>query len=512
VAATNSAGTSKGTIISFSTVAQPPTVSTAAATSITTSGATLNGTVNPNGLEVSDAHFEYGIDSNLATFSTTSVQPLSAGLTAQPITASLSGLIPGTTYYFRVAATNSAGTSKGTIISFTTQNLSPTVTTNTPSSILSNSAVLNGNVNPNGMSTNAWFEWGTDASLDTYSITTTQSVGSGGTAQPITASLSGLIPGTTYYFRVAATNSAGTSKGAIFSFATPVSPAATTDVPTSITTTSAIFNGTVNPNGLSTTAWFEYGPDPSLSSWTNTASQVIGSGTSTLSYNRPISGLSSYTTYYYRAAASNSGGTQKGVIKSFLTGESYVAIGDSITGGSHDDIPADGIGYEPILGNLLGAMIANEGVAGDISADGAALISSTLTNYPSAQYYLILYGSNDAFIPAVPSGMGLNPGDDGYIGSYKDNMQRIISSVLGAGKTPYLAMVPYSTYPGLSDWAIQEYNVVIDELAVANDISVAPPDFYTYFKVHEDELADLLHPNGFGYQSMADLWSIALAP
>ena len=508
VAATNSAGTSKGLIVSFSTVAQPPTVSTAAATSITINSATLNGTVNPNGLSVSDAHFEYGTDSNLATFNTTSVQPLSAGFAGQPITASLSGLIPGTTYYFRVAATNSAGTSKGLILSFTTQNLSPTVTTNTPSSISSNSAVLNGNVNPNGLSTNAWFEWGTDASLGTYSTTQTQAMGSGLTGQSINATVS-LFAGTTYYFRVAATSAAGTSRGAILSFTAPVSPAVTTNVPTFITTTSAIFNGNVNPNGLSTTAWFEYGTDPSLSSWTNTASQAMGSGTSTLSYSRSIS-LSSYTTYYYRAAASNSGGTQKGVIKTFLTGETYVAVGDSITDGSHDDIPADGIGYEPILGNLLGAMIANEGVSGATSADGAASISTTLSTYPTAVYYLIMYGSNDAFIPAVPSGMGLNPPDAGYGGSYKDYMQRIISAVIAAGKTPYLAMAPYSTYPGISDASIQEYNVVIDELAVANGISVPPPDFYAYFQTHQGELSDGLHPNGAGYQSMANMWFNAL--
>ncbi len=335
---------------------------TAAATSLTTSGATLNGTVNPNGLAVTDAHFEYGTDSNLATFSTTGVQTLAAGFTAQAITASLSGLAPGTTYYFRVVATNSAGTSKGLILSFTTVAPPPTVVTAAATSVTTSGATSNGTVNPNGLATDAYFEYGTDPTLATNSTTSTQAMGSGGSAAPITASVTGLTPGTTYYFRVVATNAGGTSKGTILSFSTPLSPTVTTNIPTSITTTSAIFNGSVNPNGLSTTAWFEYGTDPSLSAWTNTASQAMGSGTSPLSYSRSTSGLSSYTTYYYRAAASNSGGTQKGVIKSFLTGETYVAVGDSITAGSHDDIPADGIGYEPILGDLLGVMIANEGV------------------------------------------------------------------------------------------------------------------------------------------------------
>ena len=494
--ATNSAGTSKGTIVSFDTATQPPTVATADADNISIASATLHGTVNPNGLAVSDSHFEYGTSPTLETFSTTSVQTVAAGLTAQPITASPSGLASGTTYYFRVVATNSEGTSKGLILSFNTATPPPTVVTAAATSITSGGGTLHGTVNPNGLATNAYFEYGTDPALATSSVTSTQAMGSGGSAVPIAATVS-LSAGATYYFRVAATNAGGTSKGTILSFSTPISPTVATNVPTSLTTASAIFNGSVNPNGLSTTAWFEYGTDPSLSSWTNTTIQAIGSGTSPLSYSRSTSGLSSHTTYYYRAAASNSGGTQKGTIKGFLTGETYVAVGDSITIGSHDDISADGIGYEPILGNLLGVMIAKEGVSGDTSADGVVAIDGTLSTFPDANYYLILYGTNDASIP-VPKA------------TYKANMQTIIDKIKAAVKTPLLAKVPYASAPGFSDASIQEYNAAIDELKVANGITVIPPDFYAWFKTHPDQLADELHPNGTGYQSMANLWFNAL--
>jgi lysophospholipase L1-like esterase len=192
----------------------------------------------------------------------------------------------------------------------------------------------------------------------------------------------------------------------------------------------------------------------------------------------------------------------------------YVAVGDSITRGSHDDIFADGIGYEPILGNLLAAAVANEGVSGTSSADGVASIPSILSKYPSANYYLVMYGSNDAYndttTAAVPSGMGLLPGNPGYADSYKDNMQKIISAILAAGKTPYLAEVPYTSDPFRSDSMIQEYNVVIDELVLTNNITVVPPAFYAYFLAHQGELADGLHPNGTGYQSMGNLWFNAL--
>jgi lysophospholipase L1-like esterase len=196
----------------------------------------------------------------------------------------------------------------------------------------------------------------------------------------------------------------------------------------------------------------------------------------------------------------------------------YVAVGDSITWGSHDDIPIDdtsldlrntGGGFEPILNNLLTAAkgfphnVVNAGVSGDASADGAAKISTTLSNHPSADYFLIMYGTNDAWYPPIPSGKGLNPGSPGYSGSYKDHMQQIISAVLGAGKTPYLAKVPYSSQPLLSDASIREYNTVINELVVANGITVTPPDFYTWFQSNPGQLADTVHPNGTGYQSMA---------
>jgi hypothetical protein len=80
----------------------------------------------------------------------------------------------------------------------------------------------------------------------------------------------------------------------------------------------------------------------------------------------------------------------------------YVAVVNSITKGTGDDISSDGIGYEPVLADLLAASsgspvaVANEGIGGAPPADGAASISSTLSKYPSAKYILVQYGSNDA--------------------------------------------------------------------------------------------------------------------
>jgi lysophospholipase L1-like esterase len=219
------------------------------------------------------------------------------------------------------------------------------------------------------------------------------------------------------------------------------------------------------------------------------------------------------TTYYFVVTSVNaSGESALSSQVSAIPSAEYIAVGDSITEGVGDNIPSDGIGYEPILANLLATTVANEGVGGVKSAYGAANIFSTLSKYPSAKYFLVLYGTNDSDPagPPVPSGLGLNPGNPGYDGSYKDNMQKIISAIKASGKLPYLAKVLFIPSPASRDTTIQEYNAVIEELVVANGISVTPPDFYTYFKDHQGELADGLHPDGVGYQSMANLWDIAL--
>jgi hypothetical protein len=75
----------------------------------------------------------------------------------------------------------------------------------------------------------------------------------------------------------------------------------------------------VNPNGLATDAWFEWGTSPDLDTFSKTYSNPLGDGTDTLPVMAILSGLSSETTYYYRLAASNSSGSAAGSIASLTT-------------------------------------------------------------------------------------------------------------------------------------------------------------------------------------------------
>jgi phosphodiesterase/alkaline phosphatase D-like protein len=321
VCASNVKGNSYSSIISFVTSSPglPPIVTTLAATSVGANTATLNGNVTANGLETT-AWFEWGTDPSLASPNSTSTQAVGAGTTSQSVNAVLTGLTSGTTYYYRIAASNSTGPTRGSIASFIPGD-APTITTLAATPVGANSATLNGNVTPNGLSTNAWFEWGTDPSLATFTYTQMQSIGAGTNVQSINTALTGLSNQTMYYYRVAASNISGTNRGSIASFITGAVPTVATLAASSIGKSTATLNGTVNPNGLSTNIWFEWGTDPTLSTYSSTTMQSTGSGSTTQSAEKVLTGLTTGTTYYYRAVASNSAGMIQGSIVNFLPHE-----------------------------------------------------------------------------------------------------------------------------------------------------------------------------------------------
>jgi hypothetical protein len=101
-----------------SQTAQPPAMITIAATDISSAAATLNGTVNANGLST-DASFEWGLTS--AYGNTINAAPANiSGTTVTPVLANLTGLTSNTTYHFRIKGSNAAGPATGTDLTFTT--------------------------------------------------------------------------------------------------------------------------------------------------------------------------------------------------------------------------------------------------------------------------------------------------------------------------------------------------------------------------------------------------------
>ncbi|TRZ74261.1 MAG: T9SS C-terminal target domain-containing protein [Bacteroidetes bacterium] len=203
--------------MTFTTTGPPPTVVTTAATAVTGTTATLNGTVNANNV-LSTVSFEYGLTVAYGTI-VSGVPPTVSGNTVTAVSAALTGLLPGNTYHFRVTGTNSNGTSNGNDMSFSTPTLAPTVITYAATAINTTIATLNGLVNANGASTTVFFDWGLTIAYGTTVAATPPTV-TGNISTAVSASLTGLTNGATYHYRVRGINAIGTTNGNDVSFVT----------------------------------------------------------------------------------------------------------------------------------------------------------------------------------------------------------------------------------------------------------------------------------------------------
>lgn len=216
--ATNASGTTTSSIFSFTTPAAPIATSNSAS-SLSSTGATLNGSVVGNGdSEGSDTTviFQYSLNSDMS--SPTEVNPTTNAVIAggdknsSSVSIPLTGLQTGSTYYFLVKATNNYGSNYGSILNFTLKG-APSVSTQSASSITSTAADLNGIVNANGdATTSIIFNWGTSAGSLTNTISVTPTTVSGNLNTSVLGRLTGLAPNTTYYYKLSATNSIGTTQ------------------------------------------------------------------------------------------------------------------------------------------------------------------------------------------------------------------------------------------------------------------------------------------------------------
>ena len=348
--------TTYGAIYSFKT-ATAPGATTNAATSVADTTAILNGTLVDNG-DVATGSFCYSTsDSNReisGVLDTCLGGVKSANVTAGVATLSLSGLKPGTTYYFQVLAENNSGTAYGSILNFTTLAGPPIATTLAPQ-VSATSATLRGEVQSVGANTTAEFCWGTsntDANSDgildtctTASATPGSILGSDSSTVSITYNATSLTAGATYYFQAKATNAQGTAYGVILSFKAGA-PTVVTLAATNVTNTTATLNGTVLPNASNVTA-VKYcyltsdaepvadanGAIPDCVGGTPTVAPVdgpttsINSGAAVTTEPKNITGLTPGLTYYFQIFATNTQGTSYGDILSFTPAAPVVVTG-----------------------------------------------------------------------------------------------------------------------------------------------------------------------------------------
>jgi hypothetical protein len=133
IVATNAGGTSGGSDQAFTTLPEPPSVTTGSASALTQSSAALRASVNPNGGEVSECSFEYGTSVFYEASAPCSSAP-GSGTSPVEVSAVVEGLTASTTYHFRIVASNAGGASSGSDASFTTLPEPPAVTSLSPTS------------------------------------------------------------------------------------------------------------------------------------------------------------------------------------------------------------------------------------------------------------------------------------------------------------------------------------------------------------------------------------------
>lgn len=334
VVAKNKTGETAGPEAEFTTAPLlPPIVEFEGVSSVTPEGATLEAFVNPYYQETTYS-FEYATNESFTGATVVPGGALPAEFASDPVSRTIHGLEPRTTYFFRVVVTNETGTTDGEPVSFETQG-APIVTTGPAELITRTTASVSGLVDPGAAKTLAQvayidqqdYEAAVEAGAeDPYAaegghLTSSVEISPRDFAPHGTGALElrELKPGTTYHYAIVATNLAGriTGQDATFTTSSATPPVAVTGAAVGVTQTAAKLTGAVETSGLRTALSFEMGDTPSLG-LSEPATPGSESGTE-VEISLSVGNLPPGTTFYYRAVASNSDGVSYGVVKSFTT-------------------------------------------------------------------------------------------------------------------------------------------------------------------------------------------------
>jgi uncharacterized protein (TIGR02145 family) len=389
-------GTAYGNSTSFNSLA-PPTVTTTAVSSVTSSGALSGGDVLASGGAIVTARgVAYGTMNNPTTQNNSTVDGSGTG----SFLSTLGGLNALTNYKVRAYATNSVGTSYGIQETFTTLGL-PTISTNSVSSIASTAATSGGNVSSDGGSTVTarGMVYNNLQNPTTSDNFTNNGTGTGSFISVV----NGLSASTLYYIRAYATNSVGTAYGNQLSFTTSVPTIATVTTlgATMITASTASLEGEVLSDGGSAVtakgmAYSAINANPTISNSTT------NNGSGTGYFLSSLSGLSSTTVYYVRAYATNNLGTAYGNTVNFTTYglptvsttnvtnvfSTSASTGGNVTSSGGLGVNARGIAY----GTSSNPTVANN-TTNDGSGTGTFLTFLSGLN-ASTLYYARAYASN----------------------------------------------------------------------------------------------------------------------
>ena len=411
----NSAGTSYGNIVSFSTLSNAaPSVTTDSIINISINSATAKGNIiNIGSSAVTQYGHVWSSVNNVPTVNDSKTQ-LGTANAAISFNSSITVLTAGTIYYVRAYAINNAGISYGAVVSFTTSssaNNLPFVTSGLITSITYNSASAAGNITNIGSSsvTHYGHVWSSSNTIPTTADNKTD-LGGANTITGFNSSLTGLQPDTYYWVRTYATNSAGTIYGSTVIFNTLSNNLANITFynPTSVTATTATFNGMLIDVGSSPVT--QYG----LVWSTNTAPTIndnktqLGGATGPVNFTSTLTGLTPSTGYYVRAYAVNNAGIFYTSQYAFYTAAYY---------------PPPSIG----TGSISNITFSSATAAGSITSTNNSTITqyghvwSSTNNVPTTNDNKTQLGSSAGPVNYSSSLTGLTQGTMYYIRAYAIN-------------------------------------------------------------------------------------------
>jgi hypothetical protein len=340
----------------------------------------------------------------------------------------------------------------------------PETHTCAPSQESGTSAKLCGEINPDGVQANGFFEYGTSASLGSQTLVAFE--GSGEAFEPVSLQLTGLEPNQEYHYRVAAEAQAGgetlLGHGEEQTFQTAIVEPQIVGQPSAsfVKAQSAVVSASVNPEHASTRYHYEYGACPKLAgcvgvqSTPDEVSSVYGPVGSTWE----LIGLAPSTTYSYRLVASN---------ESEVGGK---PVGGKVAGpeGSFTTAAAPSPSATTGVASVLGPTSAI--IAGTVNPDGLPgdyVFELGVYNGAATQYGIVLSGpagSGTAPIEETFLLAGLQPGttyayritvESGYIQNESHTIQGAIATfttpglptVLEIPTVPTLLPTPNIAFP-----------------------------------------------------------------
>ncbi len=320
ITARGAGGSTAGPVWSFTTVAAPPTMPRSPSPA---DGASAVATSTLLKWAASTRATSY--DVALGTSNPPTI--VSTGQTARSYTPA-APLAYTTTYYWQITANGTGGATAGPVWSFTTI-AGPPAPPSGPSPATASTAVP--------ISTS--LTWTASAGASTYDVafgtTSSPQVVSAGQAATSYTPPAALSYATTYYWRITARNSGGSTAGPLWSFTTGAAPPAAPSGPSPMSGAAG-----VAPSTALTWAASADANTYDIAFGTSNPPMIVSTDQSTTTYT-PSAALAYATTYYWQITAKGSGGSTAGPVWSFTTAAAPVPAPAVPTGPSPANVSTD---------------------------------------------------------------------------------------------------------------------------------------------------------------------------